>query len=110
MREDSRQRIAQETLDIYAPLAHRLGIDWMRQELDELAFRALKPEALRGAREAAAFGLGERARYVEEVIGVLSEKLAARVGARGDGPPQGYGVDPAEDERARRRRSTRSTT
>ncbi len=76
MSEDSRRRIAQETQDIYAPLAHRLGIDWMRRELQDLAFRTLKPQVaadlekhLRGQRRA-------RERYVEEVIGILSAKLA----------------------------------
>jgi GTP pyrophosphokinase len=75
--DDSRRRIAQETVEIYAPLAHRLGIYWMKQELEALAFRALRPELveelerrLRGSRE-------QRERYIEEVIGVLSAKLAA---------------------------------
>ena len=56
------------------PLAHRLGIDWVRRELADLAFRALKPEAaaelerkLRGSRK-------QREKYVEEVIGVLSAR------------------------------------
>ena len=44
MKEDSRRRIAQETLDIYAPLAHRLGIYWMKEELEDRAFRVLHPE------------------------------------------------------------------
>jgi guanosine-3',5'-bis(diphosphate) 3'-pyrophosphohydrolase len=75
MPDESRRRIAQETLDIYAPLAHRLGIHWMKQELEELAFRTLKPAAaaelerrLRSQRKA-------RERYIEEVIGILSAKL-----------------------------------
>jgi GTP diphosphokinase / guanosine-3',5'-bis(diphosphate) 3'-diphosphatase len=37
--------VAQETLDIYAPLAHRLGISWMKTELEELSFRYLNPHA-----------------------------------------------------------------
>ena len=45
MRPGSRRRIAQETLDIYAPLAGRMGIQDMKDELEELAFRWLQPEA-----------------------------------------------------------------
>ncbi len=77
MDEDSRRRIAEETEGIYVPLAHRLGIDWLRRELEDHAFRATKPEAaaelekkLKGSRK-------QREQYVEEVIGVLSAKLAA---------------------------------
>jgi GTP pyrophosphokinase len=76
MAEDKARRIAQETLDIYAPLAHRLGIHGMKQELEEHAFRTLHAETakelerkLRGSRKA-------REKYIEEVIGVLSAKLA----------------------------------
>jgi GTP pyrophosphokinase len=75
--EDSRRRIAEETEGIYVPLAHRLGIDWVRRELADLSFRALQPEAatelekkLKGSRK-------QREKYVEEVIGALSAKLAA---------------------------------
>jgi len=45
MPEDKRARIAQDTLDIYAPLAGRMGMQGMRSELDELAFRYLMPDA-----------------------------------------------------------------
>src|SRR6266702_5096455 len=41
----SRQRIAEETLDIYAPLAGRMGMQEMREELEDLSFRSLDPEA-----------------------------------------------------------------
>ena len=43
--EDRRLRIAQETLDIYAPIANRLGMAKLKNELEELAFRYLEPEA-----------------------------------------------------------------
>ena len=43
--EDKRRRIAEETMDIYAPLAGRMGMQDMREELEELAFRHLQPEA-----------------------------------------------------------------
>ncbi len=43
--DDRRQRIAQETLDIYAPIANRLGMSKVKNELEELAFHALEPEA-----------------------------------------------------------------
>ena len=76
MEEDARRRIAQETLDIYAPLSHRLGIYWMKQELEERAFRQLYPEVY-----ADITGKIERLRrehdeYVEVVIPKLSEMLA----------------------------------
>jgi GTP pyrophosphokinase len=41
--EDKQRRIGQETLDIYAPLANRLGISWLRSELEELSFRYVHP-------------------------------------------------------------------
>jgi GTP diphosphokinase / guanosine-3',5'-bis(diphosphate) 3'-diphosphatase len=46
--EEKRLRIAQETMDIYAPIAHRLGMGKIRSELEDLAFRYLEPEASEG--------------------------------------------------------------
>src|SRR5205085_9684232 len=45
---EKRLRIAQETMDIYAPIAHRLGMGKIRSELEDLAFRHLEPEASEG--------------------------------------------------------------
>ena len=45
MRQDKRERIAQETMDIYAPLAGRIGMQAMRDELDDISFKVLNEEA-----------------------------------------------------------------
>src|SRR5512135_2191998 len=67
--------IAQETLDIYAPLANRLGIDWIKSELEDLAFQYLYPEVYNEIRQKIARKEKERARYVDEVKRTLMKKL-----------------------------------
>ncbi len=47
MPEEKRRGISEETMQIYAPLAHRLGIHWIKQEMEDLAFSHLEPEAYR---------------------------------------------------------------
>jgi len=76
MSEASARRIAQETRDIYVPLAHRLGIQSMKSELADLAFRTLRPEAAMQLEAQLEGKRGERERYIGEVIGILSEKLS----------------------------------
>ncbi len=51
MREDKRKRIAEETMDIYAPLAGRMGLQTIREELEDLAFQVLNPQAYTQIRE-----------------------------------------------------------
>jgi GTP pyrophosphokinase len=77
MSDDSLLRIAQETLDIYAPLAHRLGMHQMKQELEDLAFRALNPEIVQELEERLRSKREDRDHYIEEVIGIVSRRLAA---------------------------------
>src|SRR5512136_469510 len=48
--EDRRQRIAQETIDIYAPIANRMGMSKVKNELEELAFKYLEPQAYEALR------------------------------------------------------------
>lgn len=67
--------IAQETLDIYAPLAHRLGIYWMKSDLEDNALRYLHPEVYYQLKRNVAKKKDERARYIEEVIEVLRKRL-----------------------------------
>src|SRR2546427_572996 len=68
--------VAQETLDIYAPLANRLGIGWMRAELEDLCFKALKPDVYAALAERVAKRIEERERYIQEVIAIVKAKLA----------------------------------
>ena len=68
--------IAQETLDIYAPLAHRLGIYWIKSELEDNALRFLHPEVYYQLKRSVAKRKAERERYIKEVIGVLEKKLS----------------------------------
>ncbi len=81
--EDKGRRIAQETLDIYVPLAHRLGIYWMKRELEEHAFRTLHPDAAADLERVVTVRKVEREGYVEEVRAALQAKLDA-AGLAGD--------------------------
>lgn len=86
--------LAHDTLDIYAPLAARLGIDWIKQELEDHAFRILEPEAYESIRLGLVKTAEDRLRYIEEVKQVLSSHfeefgLQARVSGR---PKQLYSV------------------
>ena len=72
---ESQTSLAQETMDIYAPLAGRLGIEWMKQELEDLAFKCLEPEAYEEVIQGLAKTEAERSRYIEEVKQVLTSNL-----------------------------------
>ena len=76
MKEQARQRIAQETLDIYVPLAHRLGVYWMKQELEDLSFRTLEPDVAEELEAQLLISRDEREIYIEDVTGVISAKLS----------------------------------
>jgi len=68
-------RIAKETLDIYAPLASRLGIDWIKRELEDLAFRFIYPDEYNRLRKAVDTRLGQRRAYVEEVKQIIKKEM-----------------------------------
>lgn len=72
---EKQREIAQETLDIYAPLAHRLGIDWIKTELEDLAFKHLHPEIYEEIQKKIARKEKERSRYIDEVKRILMKKL-----------------------------------
>ena len=78
MPEASRRRAADETLEIYAPLAGRMGMHEMREELDDLAFRELYPEACEVV-SSRLNALEERSRFlIGEIESQLTKKLAER--------------------------------
>lgn len=72
---EKQSEISQETLDIYAPLADRLGIDWIKSELEDLAFQYLYPENHDEIRRKIVKKEKERSRYIEEVKRTLMKKL-----------------------------------
>ena len=72
---ERQRKIATETLEIYAPLAHRLGMWAMKWELEDLAFRCLEPEAYRYLVKALAKKRQEREGELNEVIRIIKERL-----------------------------------
>ena len=73
--QDKTRKIAQETLDIYAPLAHRLGMAKVKAELEDLALRALQPEDYVDLQRRVAKRRLEREADINQVIAILEKKL-----------------------------------
>src|SRR5487761_1615592 len=72
----ARQRaIAQETLDVYAPLAHRLGVQQVKWQLEDLSFATLHPKRYAEIEQMVAARQPERETYLAEVMSTLSAKL-----------------------------------
>ncbi len=74
--EAKQQRIAQETLDIYAPLAHRLGIQELKWQLEDLAFEVLHPKRYAEIEQMVASRAPEREEELERVLAELRDRLA----------------------------------
>src|SRR5256884_4940747 len=72
---DKQKRIARQTMDIYAPLAHRLGIWQIKWELEDLAFKFLEPEHYREVAEQLAARRQVRERYINETMKTLAQEL-----------------------------------
>jgi len=77
MKPESQERIARETLDIYAPLANRLGIQWVKSELEDLSFKYLQPADWTDLSGRIAVQTREKERFVEEIVETIKEKLVA---------------------------------
>ena len=75
LREEKRRRIALETREIYAPLAHRLGVATVKWELEDLCFKFLEPEAYKELARKIADKRGEREELIERMRGPLEHDL-----------------------------------
>ncbi len=73
--ENKRQRIARETLEIYAPLASRLGIDWLKCELEDLSFMYLYPDEYLRLKKEVERVVAARQDFIDDVIKILKETL-----------------------------------
>ena len=76
-RPERQERVAREVADVYAPLAHRLGIGQIRWELEDLSFRYLEPEAYRRIAALLKERWAARQSFVDEVVRELGDALAA---------------------------------
>ncbi len=74
---ERRKRIAQETLEVYAPIAHRLGMSKIRTELEDLAFRYLEPDEYKRLKDEVDGRRASTEAFLEEVIARISERLTA---------------------------------
>ncbi|MBE0505250.1 MAG: bifunctional GTP diphosphokinase/guanosine-3',5'-bis pyrophosphate 3'-pyrophosphohydrolase [Marinospirillum sp.] len=75
LRADKKRRIARETLDIYAPIANRLGINTLRLELEDLSFQAIYPMRYERLRRAVQQVRGHRKEVVKKIQQRLQERL-----------------------------------
>jgi len=80
---DRRIYIARETMDVYAPLANRLGINWMKMELEDLAFQYLSPDAYQEISIRVAKSNESRNKYTQEVKNLIFKELE-KVGMKGE--------------------------
>ena len=96
VQQETQERIARETLDIYAPLAHRLGMNTIKWELEDLAFATLHPK------------------IYDEIVRMVAERAPSRDQflGRGDRPGRegpARGQDQGDGHRPARSTTTRST-
>lgn len=76
MSSEAKERIARETMEIYAPLASRLGMAQIKMELEDLSFRYLEPDAYQELAAKVQKTQGEREQYIADVCRLLKVKLA----------------------------------
>ncbi len=88
---ENQHRTAQETLDVYAPLAHRLGISGIKLQLEDLAFAALYPKRYAEIEQMVSMRAPERDIYISQVLDMVKARLAElRIDAEVTGRPKHY--------------------
>ena len=91
MPPDKQKKIAKETLDIYAPLAHRLGIAKLRYEIEDIAFRYFDPDAYYDLVERISRKQKEREEFVRLIVKKVEDKVSdAGIKALVEGRPKQY--------------------
>lgn len=75
MKPDRQEAIARETMDIYAPLANRLGLSWVKLELEDLSFKYIHPREYNELVEALGKTEKERKRFIDEVVDEIKSAL-----------------------------------
>ena len=91
MPEAKQRRIAQESLDIYAPLAHRLGMQDLKQQLEDLSFAALHPKRYAEIDQMVSTRAPERDIYLTQVLEQVESRLSElRIQAEVTGRPKHY--------------------
>ena len=87
--DEKRKKIAQETMEIYAPLANRLGMSWIKQQLEDLCFQYLEPDACSHLKLRLAKKDEERQEYIQSLIHLAQQALSdAGLPGQIDGRPK----------------------
>lgn len=73
--EEKKRKIARETLDIYAPIAARLGIYWIKNELENVSFKYLEPEIYHDIGQRVAKEKKDREKYIESIRNLIQQKM-----------------------------------
>ena len=102
MKTTSAQKKARETLDVYAPLANRLGMNAIKTELEELSFKVLYPKIYNEIVVLVARRAGQRDVYLKQILAEINEDLDEQnIKAYVDRTPEGLLLHLPEDDRAR---------
>jgi len=91
LKPQDQKRIAQETMDIYTPLANRLGIGWIKAEMENTCFKYLWPTEYSDIKHNVEAVEAEREKYIEHIVSEIQERLTAEgVGAEVKGRPKNF--------------------